>query len=329
MVKYLTMSDSQPQPENLIDLPEAFLTRLKKMYPEQATTICAAFDQARPTTFRVNTLKASAVEVEAELQRAGFKLAAVPWLPNAYILLEPDLFQLSQQQVYLDGKIYVQGLSSMLPAVVLAPQTGERVLDMCAAPGSKTTQMAALMENGGEIIANDTSLVRLYKLQANLERQGVTNVSTRRGRGQQLWQLHSNYFDKVLVDAPCSMEGRFLRSKPKTISSWSEKKVKELSTRQKYLLWSAVGTVRVGGEVVYSTCTLSPEENEVVVDWLLKKMKDAVELVAFDDMQVPWAPALSQWSKWQFPESIATLTRRILPSENLEGFFVAKFKKLQ
>lgn len=322
------MSDNLPQAEPVVTLPEAFTAKLKKMYPDQAATILAAFTQPRPTTFRVNSLKASISAVVAELHAAGFVIEAVPWLAGAYILFEPSLYQLSQHPVYLEGKIYVQGLSSMLPAVVLAPTTGERVLDMCAAPGSKTTQMAAQMENGGEILANDTSLVRLYKLQANLERQGVTNVTTRRGRGQQLWQFYPDYFDKALVDAPCSMEGRFLLTKPKTIDGWSERKVKELSTRQKYLLWAAVGAVRPGGEIVYSTCTLSPEENEAVVDWLLKKMKGKVELMPIEVDSIPWQPALKEWGKWKFSEPVVQFTRRVVPTETLEGFFVAKFKKL-
>jgi tRNA (cytosine49-C5)-methyltransferase len=247
-------------------------------------------------------------------------------LPGTFTLLNPSLSQLSEHELYTQGHLYVQSLSSMLPPLVLDPQPGDSVLDIAAAPGSKTTQMAAMMQNQGKILANDTSLVRLYKLQANLKIQGVKNVSTRRGLGQPLWQEFPEVFDKSLVDVPCSMEGRFQCDKPKTWANWSPKKIKELSLRQRALLRSAVSATKPGGVIVYSTCTLSPEENEMVVEWLLKKENGRVELEEIDIPNAPFSPALQNWKHIVFEEQMK-LTKRILPSESMEGFFIAKFRK--
>src|SRR6185503_4177192 len=128
-----------------------------------------------------------------------------------------------------------------------------------------------LMENRGQIIANDMSRVRLYKLAANLKTLGVTNVTTMHMRAQDLWRKFPNVFDKVLADVPCSLEGRFLTTNPKTYKNWSVKKIKILSDHQKHILRSAVSAAKPGATIVYSTCTLAPEENEEVVDWILKK----------------------------------------------------------
>jgi 16S rRNA (cytosine1407-C5)-methyltransferase len=227
---------------------------------------------------------------------------------------------------YTDGWLYVQSLSSMVPPLVLQPQPGERILDLTAAPGSKTTQMATLMENQGEILANDTSLVRLFKLQANLNTQGVTNTTTRRSSGQDLWQAFPEYFDRTLVDVPCSMEGRFLCSVPKTYENWSPKKNKELVLRQRALLRSAVSATKPGGVIVYSTCTLSPDENEGVVDWLLKKEGTAIEVEAISVPGLPVTQPITHWKHKVFASAIAK-TVRILPSSTMEGFYVAKLRK--
>ena len=150
----------------------------------------------------------------------------ISWCKDALLLPTATSKQVTESSLYKEGKIYIQSLSSMVPALVLNPQGGEKVLDMAAAPGSKTTQIAALMENKGEIIANDIDSNRIYRLKSVLLAQGVTNTITSRLPGQSLWTKYLEYFDKVLLDAPCSMEGKFDVSDPKTYSHWSLKKVK-------------------------------------------------------------------------------------------------------
>lgn len=309
-------------------LPAAFLERLPQVVPvDQLPDVLDTFTRSRPTTLRANTLKTTATELQSELMTAGFELEPVPWYDQAFVLRNRSLFELTQHPAYSEGKFYVQSLSSMLPPLVLSPQSGEAVLDIAAAPGSKTTQMAMMMANEGQIVANDASLVRLYKLQANLKTQGVTNVTTRRGLGQQLWQEFPNVFDKALVDVPCSMEGRFNTAKPKTWSTWSPKKIKELALRQRSLLRAAVSATQPGGVIVYSTCTLSPEENEGVIEWLLKKEAGKIVVDPITISGLTLAPALKSWQQKAFSAEVA-LTARIFPSALMEGFYVAKLRKV-
>lgn len=307
-------------------LPTAFLERLPEVVPAaQLTAVLQSFTKPRPTTFRVNRLKTTAAELQAELTADGFEVEPVSWYTEAFILRSRSLRELTEHPAYLAGRLYVQSLSSMIPPLVLAPQPSESVLDIAAAPGSKTTQMAMMMGNTGQIVANDTSLVRLYKLQANLKMQGVDNVVTRRGLGQALWTDFPGVFDRALVDVPCSMEGRFNTAKPKTWSNWSPKKVKELSLRQRSLLRSAVSATQPGGVIVYSTCTLSPEENEGVIEWILKK-EPTLSVEPIQIAGLVTQPPLKHWKKQVFSPGVANSVR-ILPTELMEGFFVACLRK--
>jgi 16S rRNA C967 or C1407 C5-methylase (RsmB/RsmF family) len=189
---------------------------------------------------------------------------------------------------------------------------------LCAAPGGKTTHIAACLKNQGEIIANDISQQRVYKLANVLKQYAVTCARTSRMPGHLIWQRYTDYFDGVLVDAPCSMRGT---------AEHSPSEVKSLAKQQKFLLKSALSAAKPGGVIVYSTCTTTVEENENVIAWLLEKHPGQVSVEPLELPNVPLAPALPADAKGHpFPESIA-LTRRILPSEELEGFFVAKLRK--
>lgn len=307
-------------------LPLDFLARLPRLVPpEQFDSVLNAFTR-RPTTFRVNTLKATRDGVVAELTAQGFVLEAVSWYADAFSLRNKSKRELIETSVYTRGEIYVQSLSSMLPPLVLAPQPGEKICDLTAAPGSKTTQIAAMMQNTGEIVANDRSKIRLRKLVANLKLQGVQNVRTRLANGEDLWKKFPAYFDRVLVDAPCSLEGRFEAGNEKSFGDWSLRKVEFLSTIQCHLLRSAVTMTKPGGIIVYSTCTLAPEENERVIDWILQKEPD---LVHVEPIELPLAnvlPGMTQWEGQNFSAQVRH-TIRVLPSELMEGFFLAKLRK--
>lgn len=307
-------------------LPPAFLARLPRLVPaEQLDVVLRAFTR-RPTTFRINTLKATRDAVVAELSARDFQVDAVSWYADAFVLRNKSKRELIETAPYTRGEIYVQSLSSMLPPLILDPQPGERVCDLTAAPGSKTTQIAALMRNTGEIVANDRSKIRLSKLVANLKLQGVTNVRTRLASGEDLWKKFPDYFDRVLVDAPCSLEGRFEAGNEKSFGDWSLRKVEFLSAIQCHLLRSAVTMTKPGGIIVYSTCTLAPEENERVIDWMLKKEPDHLQVEPIDFPLENILPGITHWEGDEFSPPVRNAIR-ILPSELMEGFFVAKLRK--
>ncbi len=282
-------------------LPEAFLERLRIIVPPDALSgVLLAYTIQRPTTLRVNTLKASVQDIKKVFADAHIQYKQSDVSPISFIV-QNEKRELLDLAAYANGLFYIQSLSSQIPALKLDPQKNEKILDIAAAPGSKTTQIAALMENTGSIAANDNSRIRGYKLEANLKTQGVTNTEIVIGAGQSLWQAYPEQFDRALVDAPCSMEGTFTTTNPKTYEHWSPKEIKELVQRHKWLLRSAVSATKPGGTIVYSTCTLEPAENEHVVEWILSKEQGKVEL--------------------------AEPMTHILPSDTMEGFFVAKLRK--
>ncbi len=311
------------------ELPVEFLERLNQLFPLEASynSVVEAFATGKPTTFRVNTILGSVLEVTQALLASGFELEPVSWYPSAFILRNKSLGELTEHETYKAGKIYVQNLSSMIPPLVLNPQSQENIVDVAAAPGSKTTQLAALMNNVGLIVANDTSTVRLYKLTYNLKHQGVHIVKTRRGLAELLWRLYPGQFDRALVDVPCSMEGRIRLDRSKSFERWSVKTIKLLAKRQRQILRSALSLVKPGGIVVYSTCTLAPEENEAVVDWVLEKAKGTAVLEPIGDLGVKTQPGLLEWQGKQFDPQLIH-SSRIVPTPTMEGFFIAKIRRI-
>lgn len=309
-------------------LPKDFLARLPALVPaDQLHAVLLALAHRRPTTFRVNPLKTTRDALIANFAQAGFEIEPVAWYTDAFFLRNKSKAELIETPMYANGELYVQSLSSMIPPLVLQPQPDEKIGDLAAAPGSKTTQIAAQMQNTGEIVANDRSKIRLFKLVANLKIQGVKNVRTSLGEGEQLWKRFPEYFDRTLVDVPCSLEGRFEAGNPKSFGDWSLKKVQTLSVHQCHLLRSAVSATKPGGIIVYSTCTMSPEENEGVIDWLIAKEPDAVEVLPVN-LPVPAQPGIASWERKTFAPAVA-LTARILPSETMEGFYIAKLRKVR
>lgn len=310
-------------------LPLDFCTRAAQIYPDPAdlSILVNGLKALRPTTLRVNTLKFSREQIETIFTEKNIPFTHPDWYPDAYIIPSEFDEQIVNSNEFKNGLIYVQSLSSMLPPLILNPNPGETVLDLCAAPGSKTTQMAAMMKNDGQIIANDNSRIRSYRLQGNIRIQGVTNTQTFLGAGQVIWQRFGNVFDKVLADVPCSLEGRFNINDPKSFEQWTTKEVKKLSDRQKFLLRSAISATKKDGLIVYSTCTLSPEENEEVVDWILKREEGNIQILPIEIPGLTLTDSLTKWkNKTYLPE--VSLSKRIIPNEVYEGFFVAKFKKI-
>lgn len=309
-------------------LPEKFLGKLASYTDEESRKeILTSFCSRHPSTFRANTLKITAEELQKKLSELGIETERVNWYTDAFILKNVPQKVLTETDLYKNGYFYVQSLSSMIPPLVLEPKENEHILDLTAAPGSKTTQIAALMKNTGEIIANDKSRIRMYKLEANLKIQGVTNTKASYIPGEFFWKRYPEYFDKTLVDVPCSMEGRFFVEDPKSYQDWTPGKVKMLSEMQKWLLRSAISATQPGGTIVYSTCTLSPEENEGVIDWILKKEKTTIQLETIELKGLKTYPGITTFGQKQFDKEVSK-TLRIFPTQIMEGFFVTKIKKL-
>lgn len=308
-------------------LPTELVEKLAVVYPpKELDTILAGFMSNRPATLRVNRLKTDVRTVMAIFRSANIKFERVLWYEDALVVKNRREKDLENHPLYRDGHIYLQSLSSMIPPLVLKPVPGSRILDLTAAPGSKATQMAALMGNDGFILANELDLVRTERLKFNVERQGAAIVEVRRGDGKRLDQKWERQFDAVLLDAPCSGVGLFMMNNPQTYRYWSPRLVGQLVKEQRKLMESAFRALKPGGTLVYSTCSLIREENEANAAWLLERYGEALSLekpdfnlIGAENLQRFGNPAPSNGSNGN------TLT--IIPSVWYEGFFVAKFRK--
>ena len=302
-------------------LPKIFVEKLYKNYtPLTVDKILAGMSGDRNTTLRVNNIKSDIQKVMNELKENGIKFDRVQWYKDALIIKNAKEKQVQALKMYDEGKIYLQSLSSMVPPLVLNPKPNEKVLDLTAAPGSKTTQMAAMMQNTGYILANELDTLRCERLKYNVEKQGATIIEVNNGRGEVIGKKYESFFDKVLLDAPCSGEGRFLANDAKTYRSWSERTVKELAKLQKKLFKSAYQALKPGGELVYSTCTLNREENEEILEWAISELEGLrLECINLEIKNLVKGMSENK----EIEKSI-----KILPSKETEGFFVARFKKL-
>ncbi len=269
-------------------------------------------------SIRVNTLK---IKQDVLLKRlAKYKLTPVPWCREGFFVENArGIGSTIEHQL---GYFYVQEAASMIPALVLNPKPGEIVLDMCAAPGSKTTQMASMMKNEGIIIANDYKGKRLSSLGMNINRCGVSNTVITLMMGHRISGLS---FDKILIDAPCSATGA-IRKSLKVLEMWNINGIKRLAGAQRQLIAKAFELLKPGGVMVYSTCSLEPEENEAVIDYLLNHFDDAKILEI--DLNLKRSPAILEYNGKRFNKDI-NKTLRLWPMDNdTEGFFVAKITKL-
>jgi NOL1/NOP2/sun family putative RNA methylase len=213
----------------------------------------------------------------------------------------------------------------MAPPLVLDPQPGERVLDIAAAPGSKTTQMSAMMQNTGIIICNDPSPTRVRGLIGNVDRAGCLNVAVCRMDGSSLGRMVAGTCDRVLVDAPCSSEGT-IRKSAQALDRWSEAAIERFPSIQKRLILAGYLALKPGGVMVYSTCTVAPEENEAVVAHLLARQPEA-EVHEAELPGLLMRPGLRGWGRESFPEAVGRC-RRILPQDNdTEPFFLSLIRK--
>lgn len=302
-------------------LPKEFVDNLYTMFsPGVVDNIFRGISEKRYTTLRVNTLKYNIQDLMRYFKEINIKFERVLWYKDTLVVKNANEKEIQKLEIYQKGYIYLQSLSSMVPPIVLNPKEGENVLDLTAAPGSKTTQMAALMNGKGYILANELDKLRYEKLKYNVNSQGADIVEVVNGRGEKIGEQYQEKFDKVLLDTPCSGEGRFSIYNVQSYKTWSTKTVNDLTKMQRKLFKSAYNSLKQNGTLVYSTCTLNKEENEYILDWALNNFN--VKLVPIGIEIKESIPAFNEGLDKSINKAI-----RILPSKNMEGFFVAKFVK--
>lgn len=297
-------------------VPPLLLEKLSAQYGTALTEEIVAGFVCRPVTLRANALRSDAAGVQAALETAGIACEQQAWYPDAFIL--PDVREAAVQALpeYEAGHMYLQSLSSMMPALVLAPKKGESVLDMAAAPGGKTTQMAALSGNGALITACEKNNVRADRLEFNLKRQGATRVSVMRTDARQLSDLFR--FDKILLDAPCTGSGTIIIEEGEPERRMTADWVAKTAKTQKAMLKKALTLLSKGRTMVYSTCSILRDENEDVLKAVLPGMNARV---------LPIDPAMLGLTAEQLlPVSIPGVVC-VKPTALHEGFFVALLMK--
>jgi len=275
-----------------------------------------------PRSIRVNTLKKSVAEIKKRLGK-NWVLTPIPWCKEGFwVEHKKGRLDIGHAVEHALGYFFVQESASMIPPIVLNPKPGEKVLDLCAAPGAKASQIAQYMDNKGVLVANDLPGIRQDALRINLQRMGVLNCVITKKKGE---HFKNELFDKVLLDAPCSGTGA-IRKSIKTIEMWNPKTIKSMAGVQKVLIQNAFNLLRKNGVLVYSTCSLEPEENEGVVDWLLGKNKDAV-VEKIDLKNIKKSECITKFEKHSYSKEVKKCLRIWPQDNNSEGFFVAKILK--
>lgn len=296
-------------------LPVALFEKFESQFGQSRTEmILRGFGEERNPTMRINTLMTNMVEIMNFLRANAVQFERPKFPENSLLVKNKNEKFLEKLIVYEEGKIYFQNLSSQLPVVFLDPKPGEKVLDMCAAPGSKTTQIAALMGNEGSIVANDIDRIRVERLKYNLQKQGATIAEVIKRNGANLREEYPEKFDRVLLDAPCSAEGRMSVSEPRSYKFWSQKVVNENAKLQRRLITSAIKALKPGGTLVYSTCSLMDEENGQVVKFAMENSDGKMVL---EKIKIP----ISNVVEGQYGVTV-------LPERLWEGFFVSKLRRV-
>ncbi len=295
-----------------------YLDRYREIVPDYAAFRAI---QCLPlyNSARINTLKIKREKLLERLEEVGVSFRSFPWYNLG---LKLDIESPGKLLENLLGYIHIQEELSMVPPLVLDPQPGESILDLCASPGSKTTQISQMMNNQGLVIANEPSLARVAPLRSNCERLGVINVAVTRYDGR---NFPRGPFDRVLVDAPCSSEGRERRG-PGVISRCSRERSQDLQVLQISLLKNALRLTKPGGVVVYSTCTYSPEENELVVEAVLEDAED----LRLEKVKIPGlkeCPGIIEWNGKRLNDELSCTARYYPHINDTGGFYVAKIIK--
>lgn len=300
-----------------MELPIKFLEKMQNILGDEYDAFIKSYEENRKAALRINTLKGNSEKLFSVL---GETLSSVPWTSDGYFY--PDTMQPGKSPLHEAGAYYIQEPSAMLPAELLNAQPGECILDLCAAPGGKTTKIAADMKGEGLLVANEIHPKRATILSSNVERMGIKNAVVTNESSDRLLKKFPEFFDRILVDAPCSGEGMF-RKDEEARAQWSEENVIKCAVRQKEILDNAAAMLRPGGKLVYSTCTFSPEENEkMIIDFLNDHPEFSVEKTDTPPCISNGRPELAG------NDERAAFTFRIWPHlTEGEGHFAAVLKK--
>lgn len=301
-----------------MQLPRAFIDKMHKLLGEEAPAFFESYREDKATGLRVNPLKTSLGDF---LNRFPRQLEPIPFCPTGFYTnpaMEPGKHPFHQAGLY-----YIQEPSAMFIAEVVGAKPQEKILDLSAAPGGKSTQLAGMMDNTGLLVANDIHPKRARVLSENIERMGITNALVMNETPERLAERFPGYFDKVLVDAPCSGEGMF-RKDPEAAHYWSDEHVEQCAVRQRDILESAVAMVKSGGTLIYSTCTFSPEENEQTIEAFLDKHPD-MEILPIEQ-PAGITGGVPEWTK-HGNKHVANAARLWPHRLRGEGHFVAKLRK--
>ncbi len=299
-------------------LPVEFEARMRQMLGEEYTAFEASYEKEKYQALRINPLK---VEKEAFLEKTSFSLRQVPWEENGFYYTAAD--SPGKHPYHEAGVYYIQEPSAMAPVPFLEVKPGERVLDLCAAPGGKSTQLGAALQGEGILVSNEIHPTRAKILSENIERMGIRNAIVTNESPEKLRTVFAGYFDKILVDAPCSGEGMF-RKNEEAKNEWSPENVELCANRQDGILDCAADMLCAGGRLVYSTCTFAPQENEGSISRFLRRHQD-FELVKVV-MPEGFAEGKPAWC--ESPIKDITNTMRIWPHRvDGEGHFLAVLQK--
>lgn len=296
------------------NLPVFLRERLLKEYKKDIVEkIILGYMQRRKVTLRVNTIKMKEDELENFLINSKINYSKVSFYSSAYILENIREEEIRNWEFYKEGKIYLQSLSSMLPPLVLEPKAKENILDMAAAPGGKTTQISALSKNTALITACEKNKIRYERLEYNVNKQGAKGINLMRIDARNLSDFFS--FDKILLDAPCSGSGTLNLKNENIEKNFTEELIERSVKLQETLLKKAIKILKVGGELIYSTCSILKEENEDLVERILNKNLELIPIANNIFENVPKLPVKLEG------------TLCVMPNELYEGFFVAKIRK--
>ena len=290
--------------------------KLEKQYGTKITKeIIEGYQTKRKTTLRINTIKSNIEEIKKELEKEKIEYETIKWSKETLIIKNAYEKTIQEMEIYKNGKIYLQSLSSMLPPIILEPKEGTDILDMAAAPGGKTTQIAALTNNKAHITACEKNKIRAERLKYNVDKQGATCVFIMPKDSRFIDDFFS--FDQILLDAPCSGSGTLDYNDANVEKYFTEQLIERSSKTQKTLLSKAIKLLKPGHEMVYSTCSILDCENEDVVESVIKNGNIEIVPINFEGMEK--LPIL--------PTKISG-TLCVKPTELYEGFFVAKIKRL-
>ncbi|MFX0167983.1 MAG: RsmB/NOP family class I SAM-dependent RNA methyltransferase [Candidatus Hodarchaeota archaeon] len=319
------MEEADVLMESVPTFPIQFQKRFQALLGEEYDQFITCLSQPLTSFVRINTLKVNLQRGFDQLKALDIAPISLPWFAAGF-RVTGNLEQLPFTREYALGYYYIQEGGSMIPPITLDPQSSHTILDLCAAPGSKTTQLAQIMRNQGVIIANDRSFRRLTSLGHNIQLCGVINTFLLCTDGRHLATQFPLKYDRVLVDAPCTASGH-LRSKPPQLLSPNLKRIRGIQAVQKGLLTSGFKLLKPNGLLVYATCSLHPEENEVIVNHLLSKFNDAkIERPVLIGLKSH--SGLTHWEDLEFND-VMHKCLRVYPHDNdTDGFFIALIRRI-